>query len=472
MILGSDVSEYRLITDWDRYVGSGRSFLAFKASGGKRGWDGVDPTLVTNLGLVAPNGPAIGIAYHFLNQDGDPVAQADHFLSLVPHKGVVLCCDFENNQEMNSFPTLDQLNAFVTRVQEVTGRWPWVYTTRGVWNTLTGGAPGPTQCPLWHAEWRDTVGAMYGGWASPVLWQYTNQGPVPGVSAPCDDNQLLGTALDLIRAAWGTTNVSAQDRGWGPPCPTDQIVRIQPTPSRSFNVHRRVAKIFDTFIRELEARGYDIDAGTLDDWSYNCRKISGSDSWSNHAWGLAVDINSLKNPMGSTLVTDMPAWVRDAKYLLNKYGLKWGGTFQTRPDAMHFEFILTPADADRLTKALLLEDDMFEPTDRTTLNLVNTKLDALRQDLTVTGTSGLEQTMELLYSRAKGADLDADKIIVAVEALRASESTHAGAILTVLADLKLELTPEQITGIATLIDIDEAAVAEAVRFRFHEALAG
>lgn len=147
--------------------------------------------------------------------------------------------------------------------------------------------------------------------------------------------------------------MSAQDRGWGPPCPDSQIVRIS-AGGRSFNVHRKVATIFQVFIHELTTRtNYPIDEGTLDDWSYNCRKIAGSTAWSNHAWGLAVDINSIRNPMKAPpMITDMPAWVRNADYLLSKYGLKWGGTYQTRPDPMHYEFILTPGDADRITATL------------------------------------------------------------------------------------------------------------------------
>lgn len=136
---------------------------------------------------------------------------------------------------------------------------------------------------------------------------------------------------------------------------------------RFFSVHKRVAPIFKAFINELVTRepppgGYRIDAGGVDDWSYNCRKIIDpktglpTDEWSNHAWGLAVDINSSANPRQHPLKTNMPAWVRDENLLMHKYGLRWGGTFSTTPDPMHFEFMLTPADADRLAGDL--EDEM------------------------------------------------------------------------------------------------------------------
>lgn len=160
--------------------------------------------------------------------------------------------------------------------------------------------------------------------------------------------------------------MSAQDRGWGPPCPDSSIVRFE-AGGRFFNVHKRVAPIFKAFINELVRRepppgGYRIDAGGVDDGGYNCRKIVDpdtgrpTDEWSNHAWGLAVDINSNTNPRQRPLTTNMPAWVRDENLLMRKYGPRWGGTFSGTPDPMHYEFLLKPADADRLARDL--EDEM------------------------------------------------------------------------------------------------------------------
>ena len=146
----------------------------------------------------------------------------------------------------------------------------------------------------------------------------------------------------------------AQDRGWGPPCPKDDTVEIHAGDvSYGFRVHKRVADIFTAFINELVERGYSLNNDRQrDDWGYACRRIKNSNSWSNHAWGLAVDINALDNPQQSPLKTDMPSWVRQPGPLMRKYGLRWGGTFSGTPDPMHFEFMGTPADADRITAKL------------------------------------------------------------------------------------------------------------------------
>lgn len=350
MILGADVNEYHPVLDIGAYLASGRGFLAFKATGGAKGWDYTDPQLAHHL-EISQGVPRF--AYHFLSQFASGVVQADHYLSKVPAQGVAHVVDFEFHRPSNTWPTLDHLHAWVDRVTQVTGRVPWVYTTSGVWNSLVPpDQPGPIQCPLWHADWSPPLGVIsYGGWTRAAMWQYTNQANVPGVSGLCDDNQYFGDGQDLLVHGWGSTNVGAEDRGWSP-CPTGSIVSFT-AGGRSFSVHRRVKTIFEAFIHELTTRtDYPINEGTLDDWSYVCRKIAGTNVWSNHAFGLAVDINSIHNPWRVPLTTNMPAWVRDADYLMRKYGLRWGGTYQTKPDPMHFEFMLTPADADRLSAQL------------------------------------------------------------------------------------------------------------------------
>lgn len=79
-----------------------------------------------------------------------------------------------------------------------------------------------------------------------------------------------------------------------------------------------------------------IDDGQLDDWGYNKRYIGGTKIWSNHAFGLAIDINSLTN--GYRTKGDMP---KEVILRAKRSGFRWGGDFST-PDPMHFEVIWTP----------------------------------------------------------------------------------------------------------------------------------
>ena len=105
-------------------------------------------------------------------------------------------------------------------------------------------------------------------------------------------------------------------------------------------VHEKVAPHFlrlgQIFQAEAPAYAAEIDISP-DDWSYNNRKIRGGDSKSMHSWGIAIDVNALTNVLGTE--GDMPQAVVDA---WEAEGGEWGGDW-TRPDPMHFESHLTPA---------------------------------------------------------------------------------------------------------------------------------
>jgi hypothetical protein len=135
--------------------------------------------------------------------------------------------------------------------------------------------------------------------------------------------------------------MTPDDLGWGSPCPAEKIVTFQ-AGGISLTAHKSAAPIFAAFIEDVVSRGYPVAGAVRDDWGYNCRRIAGSDSWSWHAWGMAIDLNALKNPMGPTLVTDMPPWIDD---VAAQYGIVWGGNFNSRKDAMHFELHLNPTQA-------------------------------------------------------------------------------------------------------------------------------
>jgi D-alanyl-D-alanine carboxypeptidase len=150
--------------------------------------------------------------------------------------------------------------------------------------------------------------------------------------------------------------MTPDDLGWGKPCPTGRITTFT-AGGISLTAHEAAAPIFAAFIEHIVGRGYPVAGAVKDDWGYNCRQIAGSGSWSWHAWGLAIDLNALKNPMGPSLVTDMPSWIDD---VAGRYGLFWGGNFNRRKDAMHFELHLTPAEAAEMRESLEKEADFVE----------------------------------------------------------------------------------------------------------------
>lgn len=142
-----------------------------------------------------------------------------------------------------------------------------------------------------------------------------------------------------------------------------QIGSVQPG---QFNTQPDALPLYIGFLTEIQARGYTIYNGTAA-YSFRCTASTRKDcrgltrqSLSNHAYGLAADINVSQNPMQTQtgidgasscqtpIKTDMPQWVIQTA---EKWGLYWGGygwsggcsspdEFKTSSsrDPMHFEF--------------------------------------------------------------------------------------------------------------------------------------
>jgi hypothetical protein len=80
--------------------------------------------------------------------------------------------------------------------------------------------------------------------------------------------------------------------------------------------------------------------------TYNCRKIAGTNVYSLHSYGTALDLNPSKNPNGKPLRHNYPlAFIKavEAEKALDGTPLfRWGGRWTT-PDAMHWEVNCKPS---------------------------------------------------------------------------------------------------------------------------------
>jgi hypothetical protein len=74
---------------------------------------------------------------------------------------------------------------------------------------------------------------------------------------------------------------------------------------------------------------------------YNCRNIDGTQTASNHSWGLAVDLNWNDNPWQKKFKSNLPVAVIPMWW---RCGFFWGGWYSDKPDTMHFEYVFTPQD--------------------------------------------------------------------------------------------------------------------------------
>jgi len=102
----------------------------------------------------------------------------------------------------------------------------------------------------------------------------------------------------------------------------------------------------------------EIDAPPTGDWndttSFVCRPAVGSISWSQHAYGLAIDVNPFHNPYlnGDLVLPELastytdredvrPGMITDGDVVVEAFadmGWGWGGNWDTLKDWMHFSF--------------------------------------------------------------------------------------------------------------------------------------
>lgn len=152
-------------------------------------------------------------AYHFATL-GDGAAQADFFLSkAAADPQTLLVLDFEPNG--NSTMTLDQARAFVSRIKDVTGKFPGFYSGSLIKQLLGGKPVDPllAQCFLWLAQYGPAPKNIPATWPTWTMWQYTDGvlGPQPhsvdGIGN-CDRDQFNGTVEDLQKL-WGVATEAA-----------------------------------------------------------------------------------------------------------------------------------------------------------------------------------------------------------------------------------------------------------------------
>jgi hypothetical protein len=87
--------------------------------------------------------------------------------------------------------------------------------------------------------------------------------------------------------------------------------------------------------------------------AFNCRTVAGTSRWSQHAYGLAIDINPVQNPYVTSNGTasppngapyvdrsqHLPGMIHDGDVVVQSFtaiGWGWGGYFGSVKDWQHF----------------------------------------------------------------------------------------------------------------------------------------
>lgn len=171
---------------------------------------------------------------------------------------------------------------------------------------------------------------------------------VPGALASAD-------AANYTRASYGANPHADMDpnaqNGWGaaawPNCPSGSAMGTAVSKSGDkAQVRKELVPLVTELMNRTEESGYTIRMSG----GFDCRPIRGSTTTpSNHSKGRAVDINWDVNPMASTFKSDIPPSVVK---MWEEAGFYWGGRYSSRPDTMHFEYVLPPSAVDGKLAAL------------------------------------------------------------------------------------------------------------------------
>ena len=146
--------------------------------------------------------------------------------------------------------------------------------------------------------------------------------------------------------------------GW--PASKDQAaigIKSYPVPGTNLKIRcaEKVAPLLVHFAADFNKLIEPIEGGTFDDWSYAFRDVRGvPGKLSNHSSGTAIDLNSIKHPLGK-VDTFSASKVPMLRALVRKYGLRWGGDYSGRKDEMHFEVNINAVKATALIKKLGLK---------------------------------------------------------------------------------------------------------------------
>jgi len=135
--------------------------------------------------------------YHFA-EHGDPVAEANHFLSVIgtpPAGHLRPCLDLESGE------SAAWAAAFVERIHAKLGYWPVLYGNTSTIPALRAANASVRACPWWRAEYGPNDGqrhALAGGDMGAAAHQYTSEAHIAGVEGATDASVFLVPVAALL----------------------------------------------------------------------------------------------------------------------------------------------------------------------------------------------------------------------------------------------------------------------------------
>lgn len=143
-------------------------------------------------------------AYHFLEKDVDPVAQADHFLSVykqvAPNGALPPCLDVERAWGGGDRACVEASLIVLRKITAETGMKPIVYTY-AAFGAVFHLYPEMAEYKLWLADYRSSVQVTWpvasSPWSEVAIHQYTGTGSIPGIAGTADRSRSKYTIDEL-----------------------------------------------------------------------------------------------------------------------------------------------------------------------------------------------------------------------------------------------------------------------------------
>lgn len=195
---GVDVYEYDNISNYQQLKDNGTQVIIQKAT---QGLYHNDSLLQYRYNQIMQYGFKIGY-YHFANNSGQPVAEAQHFLNQIKglHSDTILWLDIENTPNWTKQQAVDYTNQFVNYVRGQ-GYQIGIYTGLSFFYEYLQGNIDAS-IPLWLASY----GRQPAQFPNVVSWQYTDQGLLPGVIGNIDMNYFNDSIFTGVKPNSNTIN--------------------------------------------------------------------------------------------------------------------------------------------------------------------------------------------------------------------------------------------------------------------------
>jgi lysozyme len=197
-VRGIDVSHHQGEIDWQALAGAKLRFAFIKATEGR---DHRDTRFALNWQEADRAGLVRG-AYHFFTFCSPGLAQAEHFLKVVPPTAGALppAIDVEFAGNCRSWTAIDdirrELTVFLGRIEEAWGRRPLLYlTSESDERIVAGHFDG---YPIWI---RNVIWRPHPEKPPWLFWQFSDDGELPGIGTPVDMNVFHGSEEELTALA-------------------------------------------------------------------------------------------------------------------------------------------------------------------------------------------------------------------------------------------------------------------------------